>query len=301
MAIPATTNISANVSDAVLLGIVLDIVKEQWNQSDLMGDVLLSNSSINKNTDVELVNLLMPIWAYQSAAVYLIFISVFGLLMNIVVVIVIINDPQRMTPLNWMLFNLACSDGMIAGFGTPISAAAAFQYHWPFGDELCVAYAMIMSTAGIGSITTLTALAFSGSGGGSAKLGRVQAAILLTLIWIYSLAVTCPPLFGWGRYDREAAHISCSVNWESKMDNNRSYILYMFSFGLVVPFVVIVASYVSILRVVKKGRNVSPSYTGDGYVVSCVMGQATSPRQLVALRRYYFPKNAENSSCADAI
>jgi c-opsin len=42
---------------------------------------------------------------------------------------------------------------------------------------------------------------------GSAKLGRVQAAVLLTLIWSYALAVTCPPLFGWGRYDREAAHI----------------------------------------------------------------------------------------------
>ena len=28
-------------------------------------------------------------------------------------------------------------------------------------------------------------------------------------------------------------------------------------------------------------------------IVSCVMGQATSPRQLVALRRYYSPKNAE--------
>ncbi len=45
---------------------------------------------------------------------------------------------------------------------------------------------------------------------------------------------------------------SCSVNWESKMANNRSYILYMFAFGLVVPLVVIVVSYVSILRVVKK-------------------------------------------------
>ncbi len=45
---------------------------------------------------------------------------------------------------------------------------------------------------------------------------------------------------------------SCSVNWESKMANNRSYILYMFAFGLVVPFLVIVVSYVSILRVVKK-------------------------------------------------
>jgi c-opsin len=80
---------------------------------------------------------------------------------------------------------------------------------------------------GIGSITTLTALALwrcqlvvycpanrSGAfanhhsgGGGSAKLGRVQAAVLLTLIWSYALAVTCPPLFGWGRYDREAADI----------------------------------------------------------------------------------------------
>ena len=47
-------------------------------------------------------------------------------------------------------------------------------------------------------------------------------------------------------------NISCSVNWESKMDNNRSYILYMFAFGLFVPLVVIISSYVSILRVVKK-------------------------------------------------
>jgi hypothetical protein len=45
---------------------------------------------------------------------------------------------------------------------------------------------------------------------------------------------------------------SCSVNWESKMDNNRSYILYMFTFGLFVPMIVIVVSYLSILRVVKK-------------------------------------------------
>jgi hypothetical protein len=36
------------------------------------------------------------------------------------------------------------------------------------------------------------------------------------------------------------------------MANNRSYILYMFAFGLFVPLVVIICSYVSILRVVKQ-------------------------------------------------
>ncbi|XP_046451536.1 melanopsin-like [Daphnia pulex] len=281
----STLAIPANTSGTFLVGFIFDFVKER--QSDLMESQLMTSNndaSLNivsrididaEQTDAELMaHLLMPVWAYQSAAVYLIFISVLGLFMNIVVILVIVNDPQKMTSLNWMLLNLACSDGLIAGFGTPISAAAALQYNWPFSDELCVAYAMIMSTAGIGSITTLTALALwrcqlvvycpakrsgafanhhsGGGGGGSAKLGRVQAAVLLTLIWAYSLAVTCPPLFGWGRYDREAAHISCSVNWESKMANNRSYILYMFAFGLFVPFLVIICSYVSILRVVKQ-------------------------------------------------
>ena len=45
---------------------------------------------------------------------------------------------------------------------------------------------------------------------------------------------------------------SCSVNWESKMDKIRSYILYKFAFGLFVPLVAIICSYVSILRVVQK-------------------------------------------------
>ena len=55
---------------------------------------ILGTAEIDLQMDGELIHLLMPIWAYQSAAVYLIFISVFGLLMNIVVVIVIISDPQ---------------------------------------------------------------------------------------------------------------------------------------------------------------------------------------------------------------
>ena len=35
------------------------------------------------------------------------------------------------------------------GKRTPLSAAAAFHFGWHFSHELCVAYAMIMSTAGL--------------------------------------------------------------------------------------------------------------------------------------------------------
>ncbi|KAK4011686.1 hypothetical protein OUZ56_020804 [Daphnia magna] len=212
---------------------------------------------------------LMPTWAYKASAAYLFLISVLGLILNIIVIIVLLNDPKKMTPLNWMLLNLACSDGIIAGFGAPVSIVAALHSGWPFGKDLCTAYAMITSTAGIGSITTLSALAIfrcklvvqkhlhppnrvSAFTNRSVRLGQRQAALLLTSIWTYALAVTCPPLLGWGHYGREAAHISCSVNWELKMDGNRSYIFYMFAMGLFLPMVVIITSYSNILRVVRK-------------------------------------------------
>ena len=145
-------------------------------------------------------------------------------------------------------------------------------------------------TVGIGSITTLSALAIyrcklvvqkhvhppnriSAFTNHSVRLGRRQASLLLALIWSYALIVTCPPLFGWGHYDREAAHIryiksiscwmtyvisilclsiSCSVDWQLKFDNNRSYVFYVFAMGLFVPTVVIVVSYSNILRVVRR-------------------------------------------------
>jgi c-opsin len=46
--------------------------------------------------------------------------------------------------------------------------------------------------------------------------------------------------------------ISCSIDWQLKFDNNRSYVFYVFAMGLFVPTVVIVVSYSNILRVVRR-------------------------------------------------
>ncbi len=90
----ASANFSAG---SVLLRFILELVKEhQRHQSETnigRDRVVVTNSSAT-DADAELALLLMPVWAYQTAAAYLIFISVLGLFMNIVVVLVIINDPQ---------------------------------------------------------------------------------------------------------------------------------------------------------------------------------------------------------------
>ena len=114
---------------------------------------------------------------------------------------------------------------------------------------------------GIASITTLTFLALwrlivvvRGPVISNAPFNQTssfQCVTLSCIIWAYAMAITCPPLFGWGHYGLEAAHIirsvpfvnflkfifrlfsnrerkyflsSCSVNWESSEDYNQFFI-----------------------------------------------------------------------------
>lgn len=66
--------------------------------------------------------------------------------------------------------------------------------------------------SGISSITTLTVLSFERYIMISRSFSRHNlthrgALSLIACIWIYSLVLTTPPLFGWGKYVNEAANI----------------------------------------------------------------------------------------------
>lgn len=79
-----------NVS--LLLQEAMDVV------AGLVESNVLVNGSLNASNQTDgdervIGSLLMPVWAYQSAAAYLVFISVVGLFMNVLVIIVILNDP----------------------------------------------------------------------------------------------------------------------------------------------------------------------------------------------------------------
>lgn len=75
--------------------------------------------------------------------------------------------------------------------------------------------------------------------------------------WIYSLMWAVPPLFGWSHYGPEGPGTTCSVNWTTRTANNMSYIVCLFFFCLILPFVVIVYSYGKLLQAIKKVRLLS--------------------------------------------
>ncbi|KAJ8719463.1 hypothetical protein PYW08_011638 [Mythimna loreyi] len=111
--------------------------------------------------------------------------------------------------------------------------------------------------SGITSITTLTVISFERymmvtRPLNSRHLSSKGAIMSIIFIWTYSLALTTPPLVGWGQYVNEAANISCSVNWHEQSMNTLTYIMFLFAMGQIVPLGVITFSYVNIIRTLKR-------------------------------------------------
>ncbi|XP_064073131.1 parapinopsin-like [Vanessa tameamea] len=201
--------------------------------------------------------LLMPRWGYVVSAFVLFLIGFFGFFLNLMVILLMFKDRQLWTPLNIILFNLVCSDFSVSVLGNPLTLISALFHRWIFGHTMCVLYGFFMALLGITSITTLTVISFERylmvtRPLSSRHLTSKGAALSVVFIWTYSLALTTPPLMGWGNYVNEAANISCSVNWHEQSKNTLTYILFLFAMGQIVPLSIITFSYVNIIRTMKR-------------------------------------------------
>ncbi|XP_013192484.2 parapinopsin [Amyelois transitella] len=201
--------------------------------------------------------LLMPKWGYVVSAFVLFLIGFFGFFLNLMVILLMFKDRQLWTPLNIILFNLVCSDFSVSVLGNPFTLVSALFHRWVFGHTMCVLYGFFMALLGITSITTLTVISFERylmvtRPLSSRHLSSKGAVLSIVFIWTYSLALTTPPLMGWGNYNQEAANISCSVNWHEQSMNTLTYIMFLFAMGQIVPTIIITFSYVNIIRTLKK-------------------------------------------------
>uniref|UniRef100_A0A3Q2R0W6 Blue-sensitive opsin-like n=1 Tax=Fundulus heteroclitus TaxID=8078 RepID=A0A3Q2R0W6_FUNHE len=91
----------------------------------------------------------------------------------------------------------------------------------------------------------------------SSNYRKISLGILLS--WVYSLLWTLPPLFGWSHYGPEGPGTTCSVDWTAKTANNISYIICLFVFCLIGPFLVIIFCYGKLLYAIKQVSQINTS------------------------------------------
>ncbi|KAM3866062.1 vertebrate ancient opsin-like [Diretmus argenteus] len=191
------------------------------------------------------------------AAVCLGFIGTFGLLNNLLVLVLFCRYKMLRSPINMLLINISISDLLVCVLGTPFSFAASTQGRWLIGEEGCVWYGFVNTLFGVVSLNSLAVLSYERYSTmvkpTEADLSNYYKAYLgIALSWGYSLVWTVPPLFGWSRYGLEGPGTTCSVDWTTKTANNISYIVCLFVFCLVVPFLVIVFCYGKLMCTIKQ-------------------------------------------------
>lgn len=168
----------------------------------------------------------------------------------------ILGTLQLQTPINMLLVCLSFADFLMAAFGSPLTFTSAAYGKWTFGEKACKFYAFGMALGGkpgrnllilflsckwksflnlvklyyfslfpqqgITSITTLMALAFQrflmiARPFRAADIQKQHSVIYVTFIWLYSFALTFPPLVGWASYGPEAAYIRWGNLWLKRL------------------------------------------------------------------------------------
>ncbi|XP_053245932.1 vertebrate ancient opsin-like [Podarcis raffonei] len=189
-------------------------------------------------------------------------IGILGFLNNLLVLVLFCRNKVLRSPINLLLMNISVSDLMVCIVGTPFSFAASTQGRWLIGPAGCVWYGFANTLFGTVSLISLAVLSYERyctmmgtTEADATNYKKVWLGIFVS--WMYSLFWTLPPLFGWSSYGPEGPGTTCSVNWHSRDANNVSYIICLFVFCLVLPFIIIVYCYGKLLCAIKQVSGVT--------------------------------------------
>ncbi|XP_066512537.1 parapinopsin-like [Hoplias malabaricus] len=199
---------------------------------------------------------------HALVAACLALICTLGLVSNALVLLLFGRYKALRSPINLLLLNISVSDLLVCALATPLSFAASARGRWLTGEGGCVWYGFANTLFGIVSLISLAVLSYERY---CTMMGPTEAdatnyrkvALGVILSWVYSLIWTLPPFFGWSRYGPEGPGTTCSVDWTVRTANNISYIICLFFFCLIVPFLVIVYSYGKLLHAVKQVSGVN--------------------------------------------
>ena len=237
------------------------------------GEICLSSiTSEQKNPDDIIYNRIIatvPLWYHTMVCVILTSLAINGVILNGLVLRHFWIRRKVQKPYNLLLVNLTFVELLLASISIPFDVLALLQNGWRFGKYLCIVVGMLSTTSGFVSILTICTLAIFGYGSifqfgvrhrKARSIGTVS--FILLSIWLYSLSLSLPPLFGWGKYVPELSGLGCAPDWHSDK-SSKGYIVWILIFGFTIPTTIIIISIILTITQAKELKVSSLSKTSD--------------------------------------
>ncbi|KAK2507910.1 hypothetical protein MC885_002752 [Smutsia gigantea] len=200
----------------------------------------------------------VPDHAHYTLGSVILLVGLTGMLGNLTVIYTFCRSRGLRTPANMFIINLAASDFLMSFTQAPVFFASSLYKRWLFGEAGCEFYAFCGALSGITSMITLMAIALDRYLVITHPLATVgvvskrQAGLVLLGIWLYALAWSLPPFFGWSAYVPEGLLTSCSWDYMSFTPSVRAYTMLLFCFVFFLPLLVIIYSYFFIFRAIQE-------------------------------------------------
>lgn len=183
------------------------------------------------------------------------FVSVVG---NLIVCYIVYQKPAMRSAINLLLATLAMADVITAILCLPFAIVTIVAGgKWILGDGFChvngLLYSFLLTEATF-VLLTISVDRYLIIVRRRDTLTPKKAKLYISCSWVFALAITFPPVLGWGSYTHIAGQIQCSLRFPDPKRNmaDLSYGLFYFSTSFVIPFITMSYCYYSILKTVRR-------------------------------------------------
>ncbi|XP_043534642.1 melanopsin-A isoform X1 [Chiloscyllium plagiosum] len=198
----------------------------------------------------------VPDHAHYTIGAVILAVGVTGMVGNFLVIYAFCRSKSLRSPSNTFIINLAISDFLMSITQAPIFFTTSLHKRWIFGEKGCELYAFCGALFGITSMITLVVIAadrylvITRPLASIGMLSKKRAIYILLGVWLYSLAWSLPPFFGWSAYVPEGLMTSCTWDYTTFTPSVRAYTMLLFCFVFFIPLGIIIYCYVFIFRAI---------------------------------------------------
>ena len=189
-------------------------------------------------------------------ATVLVCICTASILGNVTLFFIFTRRQHLRTITNGFLLNLAFADLLVSVLNMPITVVTIVEQGWIFGDSACVFFGFITILSFVSSVMSLAMIAINRyyyvvQWKTYRSIFTPRKSVLFTAaVWLISLFLSFPPLFGWAEYRYIPGKSYCFVFWPSDV----YYMYFMLTICFFGPLTAMCLSYFNILKFTREAK-----------------------------------------------
>lgn len=189
-------------------------------------------------------------------AYYCMLLLLVSLVSNVSLIVLYMQNKRLRNPLNSFIIAIITLNLVGSLIELPIVTLSNYNCQWFLGKAGCFVSGFVMYFIGCASIFLMMAISFERLYiiycPMNIKLISLRTSLLtIAICLLFGFLWAAFPLVGWSRYSLEGALTSCSVEWNERSLNVISYNVAMFLFVYIVPLIVLVATNIKLIQIVR--------------------------------------------------